>query len=757
MSTLLQKHIAALRIKAASSPVVTPNLVFWGTAADKPHLARLKGCVGSVTTYTRTDSVHTLSEVALFCASKMVTKVVTTNITLLMKLLHWTDTRKKPSLYNYAGSYFLHKGIEYVFIQPLPQLRTVSYGQFMAKRIISKLIAPDLWLKPSEFNWHVTKDFKADYDLLASADLIALDIETLREPVAIRCISYCAYWYATGKSLSIVFPIDSEYNLAWMRKFNNLAVHKIMQNGKYDISYCTRYHSPVRSYMYDTAHLFHSWYSELPKDLGFLNSFFVRESMYWKDLSKTNDTYEYYRYNCLDTWGTLNCFLAIMHEAPDWALDNYVSEFPLVFPCHLAEMTGIARDFEALDKSRVQQQAIVDTANKSLDTMLGVTNFNVMSPPQMKQLLSVLGCKDLPSTDEKNLRTASDRHPVNQRILDQVITVRKARKLVSTYLTKGKEFGDTGRILYSLNPHGTDTSRLASAEHPFWCGFNIQNIVRGPIVKQSFKADAGFLMYECDLAQAESRDTAYISGDANLIYAVEESPDFHSYNASRFFGTPFEQIFDALTGKVLLKTLRQLSKPVNHGANYNMQANTLISTMGMDKVRQARELLKLPKHWSLKQVASHLLDQFHLTYPGIKKNLYAGVVEEILRTGHLQHKLVGEKGLVRRCFGNPTTNFADYNSYIAHQPQSLNARTLNKAWLQVFTEVAIPNPYDFRLNAQVHDSILFQARLGSEHLLEEVRSRMEIPVTITAYDGVTRTFTVPADTSKGGLTWADCK
>jgi len=757
MKINLKEHIANLQKRELSKVLSSDNsLLFVGTHLDKEFLPHLKACVGSCTVHLKIGTVSTVTEVLMHAKAKGVTRVISTNIDLLKKLLNW-QKRKAPSLDSYTGSYFVREGVEIVFIRPIKQLVTIPFVKFLTTRIVTKLTNPDGWYVPTEFTWRLIEDHQAEYDLLATADLICIDIETVREDAAIRCISYTGFWLDSHTSVSLELPMNSELNLTWMRKYNLLAPAKIFQNGKYDIAYLARYNAPVVNWLWDTAHLFHSWYSELPKDLGFLNSFFIREATYWKDLSETDDLHEYYRYNCLDTWGTGNAFLAMLRESPQWALENYKKEFPLVFPCHLAEMTGIKRDMPALVKAKNEQQLIVDTLGKELDTMLGVTGFNVKSNPQMKSLLKVLGCGDMKSADAKHLTKAAYRHPLNNRVLTKVLEIRKARDLVSKYLMPGKEFLATDRILYALNPHGTDTSRLASKEHHFWCGINKQNIPRGPIVKQTFIADEGFLMCEVDLAQAESRDTAYIAGEEALIHAVEYSPDFHSNNASKFFGKAFELIYDAIKKEVLDKPMRQLSKNVNHGANYNMGAATLVLTMGEDAIFKARRLLGLPRFMTAVQIAQHLIDQFHRTYPGLRETFYTGVVNEIAKTHMLTHHLVGESGWTRYCFKNPAANKEHLNAYIAHPPQSLNAQTLNKAWLNVFLKVALPNPTTFKLCSQIHDSIFFQHRIGHEHHKQEIVEAMQIPVTIKGYDDKVRTFTVPAEASNSGTNWAQLK
>lgn len=787
--TSLASHIATLRKREASKPIKADDVIlYWGTLADKNYLHFLKPCVGSATTYIRTETVETLTQVSMYCAKKGITRIVSSSTSLLQKLLHW-DRRAAAKLSNYAGSYFtiptLDKTdeIEIVFIQPLKQLITVPYGPFMATRIISKLTKPESWYKATPFPGFdlITATNEASaFHLLSKCFLIAVDIETFRENATIRCISYTGFFVTEEgniKSYSTCFPLDSTYALATMRKWNwQLKAPKVFQNGKYDNAYLSRYNAPIYNYLYDTANMFHSWLSELPKDLGFLNSFFIREAMYWKDLANTNDLHEYYRYNALDTWGTGNALLAMILELPDWAVQNYLTEFPLVFPCHMAEMTGIERDMDKLAIARAEVDTTIAEKGKSLDKMLGVKGFNVKSSKQMKSLLKILGCGDLKSADEKNLKKARFRHPFNARIINLVLDIRSARTMKENYLQTGekaKEFhhldGTGNRILTALNPHGTDSSRLASKEHHFWCGTNMQKIPRGPVVKQTMRADPGFALAEVDLEQAESRDTAYISGEEAMIAAVEHSPDFHCANASAFFGIPFEQLYDALTHCKLNIPIRDLAKNVNHGANYNMGAFILVETMGEENIVKAKKLLGLNRFWSYIQVAEYLLERFHKAYPGLRKVFYAGVIEEVCETGLLMHHImrrpatwdtkkdgdsiweIDPNTLTRMCFGHPDKNKQHLNSYIAHPPQSLNAQTLNKAWMKVFHEVAMHPKHgpNFKLIAQIHDSILFQYRLGHEYLCEEVKERMEIPVMIRGYDDKVRTFTVPAGIKAG--------
>lgn len=764
-------------------------LLFLGTPEDKEHMYKLKPMVGTSTVYTLLTPVSTLAEVVLYCQKRNITGVFTTSKTILEKLVATIRKPKKdPSIDSYAGSYFKYQGIEFVIIHPLDLMNKVPHMKMLTHKFVSKLVRPEDWIEYPKFEWTLwTPDKAADIEIVINtSDLISVDIETTKENLAIKCISYtCVQWY--GKDMQIktfVVPCDSSFNLSWIRKYNASPPPKIFQNGQYDNSYLLRYNAVIHNYLWDTATMFHCWYSELPKDLGFLFAFLVRDAMYWKDLSDTDNLMEYYEYNARDTYGTALSAIAWFILAPQWAKDNYVMEFPVNFPCLLAGMTGIKRDEDERKRREAEITAKIDAGNISLSKMVGTypAIFNTNSTPQNAALRKILGCEDIKSSDAKvGLPKIAKRHPLNARIVSKIVSIRELRKLNSTYLCEGKELNE--RILYNIYPHGTDTGRCSSNESAFWCGLQVHNIPQGDEVKSTLVADEGFRIAECDFEQAESRDTAYVSGDSALIAAVSGERDFHSTNASAFFGVPYDEIYSDVLSKVLNKALRNLAKRVNHGANYLMGPHMLLETMGDDNVWEAKKLLikkiiadiyadlvakrvfnpadkaeNAYRSMGLIEVCEYLLAQFHKTYPSLSAVFYPGVVTDVMT----KQMLVSATGWTRYCFGNPKENKLHKNGYVAHVPQNLNAMVLNKAFMKVFYEIAIHPDHskNFKLLAQIHDSILFQFREGHEYLADMVRERMEIPVTIKGYDGITRTFTVPAaikagKDGKGAKRWSE--
>lgn len=739
-------------------------LLFLGNEEDRSYLPYVKPYIGTEKCYVRIAPTTTMYEIESYCKERDINRVITTRQDVLAKL----SDRDKPSISNFAGSWFTRNGIEYVIIDPLEQVITVPYGKFLLERYISKLTKPTKWITEPEFKWRIintVSDFEFAKQFLSECVLIGEDIETFKNPLSIRCVGYTGLkMNPTGEleTFSFVIPVNEDWKLSAVRQLNELPVPKAFQNGKYDNNWLLAYNAPVSHWLYDTATMMHSWYCELPKDLAALQAFFVRKAAYWKDLADTKDLEQYYLYNAKDTWATVLVVWAWIHEAPDWAKKNYLKEFPLNFPCSLSEMTGIDRDMDKLMTAREEVEDSIDKKVTSLNKILGTQNFNVNSPIHMRKLLDTLGCKDIPKADDKALAKAAFRHPLNARIIEyirgvpksddpELAGIRALRKVKSTYLRTDSDAGKNGeggakefkgKILFSLIPHGTDSGRLASREHHFWCGLQLQNIPGGELVKQTLRAPDGFYFGESDLEQAETRDTAYISGDTNLINAVNSGMDFHSLNTAAFFGVKYEDVYDSVLQKVLNKALRNLAKRVNHGANYNMGPDVMVDTMGEKAVFEAARLLGLPKGWAARDVTKYLLEQFAKTYPVVRNDYQQWVIATVVAT----HMFVGATGWTRYCFSDPRKSKPALNTYISHSPQSLNAMVLNEAYMKVFYDIAMNPKYSpyFRLVGQIHDSIPFFYHKDHLYLPDMVKERMEIPVKITDIKGITRTFTVPA-------------
>jgi hypothetical protein len=683
--------------------------------------------------------------------------VITTRADLLQRLTFRSD---RPSISDYEGSLISRDGRPCLILNKLGDLVTSPTGYFITKRYLKKILGKkEDWFPQSEFTWELADETNCTnlYEHLSSADIIAIDIETTRgEPYVIRCVGYCGVWFkpdGTFVTHSIVLPFSSMFWVEWVRRFNDLPQPKVFQNGLFDNAYFLRFGCPVKNWLLDTLEYFHSWYSELPKSLDYITAFLLRDIVYWKDDADSGDLKDLYCYNAKDAWATANSLLAILTEAPEFAHRNYKIKFPLVFPCLAASFEGLRYDLPLVDPENpeslyVKKMKEHEVSLDSLRKKLGKPFFKPNSPKQVLQLLQVLGAKET-NADEKALKRAERKHSLNKFLLDEVIKYREARKLTSTYLGAKLWYG---RLLYNLRPSGTDTGRLSSTKSSFKpFGAQIQN--QPPYNKQVVIADDGFYLGEADNQKSEAVCLGYISGDENLIAAATSTRDFHSINIERFFGRPYDEVWDSVTNETKDKKLRDLSKRVNHGTAYVMGDGVLLETMGLENVVKAQIMLNLDPKWRPLQVCKYLLERYHLAYPGVKKDFYEWV-KAIVRQNHM---LVSALGWTRYCFGTPWNNTRHFKALVAHVPQNLSVGIINAGIIRVFEEVQRPNWKDFRIKAQIHDSALFQYRIGRLDLALKAREILEQDVPVTDVKGKTRIMRIPVSLKAEATHWNDLK
>lgn len=734
--------------------------------------------------------------------------IVTSNPALITKLAERIGD-PKPSISNYEGSIFHEGEIEILVVPALRKLHTVSYGKFLMMRYLKKLLMKDAWFKQTAFTYEVVKtidDCGRMLDELSSAWMIVSDTETqynnhekiaklpdaeyyirkfgdkLRLPIIQDHGFTGIFWDDAAQEFitrTYVFNLhdgkQADDDPIFLTKLEVLrAVHedlpqgKVFQNGKYDVNVLNAHGMAVTNYAHDTINIFHSMYCELPKDLASMLAFSIRDMCYWKWMSAVPDEETQQYYNAIDTWGTANAFLSLLGEMEDYAVTNYVDcEFPDVFPALLCEMQGVPVDLGVLRAAKKEREEKLVLLQEELEMMVGTPGFNANSPVQVKKLIHAYGWVNVSSSDEKTIESLKYKDELLGVILNKILDIRGIRKEISSYLDESKII--FGRMFFSMNPHGTDTGRMAAKEHHFNVGINFQTIPRGDAdgelafkygVKDIFVCPEGWYVAEVDYSQAESRDTAYISGDENLIHAVDCGKDFHSLNASAFFGKPYEEIYSDEKGKTLDKPLRNLAKRVNHGANYNMGAFVMLQTMGEKRAAEAKKLLNLPAHYSLQDTCEHLLGTFSSTYRVVKGQWYTHIVNLVRTTAKLTNPL----GWTRVCFGKPWENKMDKNALVAQLPQSTNAKTLCVASRKVFWELALKYPQNFMYVAQIHDSILAFYRpfhegepVEQDYWPKRIEACMNLPVPVTDCFGKTRILTVPAEAAYGETSWGAIK
>ena len=651
------------------------------------------------------------------------------------------QTRKGKSIEDYQGSLFsLPSGKRVVVIPPLKQLFTVAYAKFITKKFVAKITNPEVWLPTPKFNWMTVRtvdDCEKMQTHLNECAVIAVDIET-KSNHYINMIGFCGAQVVNGtwELTSYVVELKNTEELtAWearcyVKNVCENSVAKIFHNGIYDNTWLLHYGIATRAWYWDTLGLMHSLYCELPRSLAFTSAMFVRDVTFWKDMVGTDEN----EYNARDTYNTALAFLGIMKDFPDWAKTNYKMTFPLVAPAMMCGIEGVKIDEAKREKLLEEQHTRLDKNLAELQSVLGNEKFNPSSPVHTRNLLAILGHRPK-ATDKKEINKILEKDAFAGLLIERLFNYRKARKLLSSYL----EVQDyKGRYTYSLNPFGTESGRFSSSKAHLYShnkgskffryGQQIQNTPS--YAKKMLRADEGYLICELDKSASESWCTALISRDPKLWEVLSTTSDFHKSNANLFFGVAFEEV---------TKDLRQLAKPVNHGANYNMGAATLVETMTVKNVLKAKTLCLAawegkPEQALLRKqllrcdtpvaIADFLLGRFHDTYRRLKAVWYKEIQAEIAKTGRLKNP----SGFTRLCFGDPLKNKLDLNAYIAHNPQHLSVALVNRSFRKIWDE--LQDGVNFRMKAQIHDSILFQVKVGNEHLADRANQLMLLEVEV---------------------------
>jgi DNA polymerase I-like protein with 3'-5' exonuclease and polymerase domains len=318
----------------------------------------------------------------------------------------------------------------------------------------------------------------------------------------------------------------------------------------------------------------------------------------------------------------------------------------MVYPSLYCNFEGFKVDIETRNKLRAEALATQTKALGRIQTMAASKDFNPGSPKQVAILVydifgatdPKIGWKKDPKTkkktkkergtDEKNLRAVGEQHPILLRLTDAIISYREQQKAIGTYFDFSLK---NGRLLWALNPFGTDTNRMACTSSSFWCGTQVQNIP--PYAKGMLTADEGFELMEADQSQSDARGTAYLSQDTALMSALETpGRDFYTSLGTLFFGIHYDKVSKAIRNAVL--------KKIVHGTNFMMGAATFVENAGVANLMVGAEVLGVkvilsskpkPGELSIKGFAETLLESYHKPFYRVRM-WYAEVKAEIRNT-----------------------------------------------------------------------------------------------------------------------------
>lgn len=741
---------------------------------DKPRLGQLAYILQDhgISAFSTAHDL-TLGELLKKASDASCNAILLSNESTLSQCVH--EEKNNPTVDNWRGSR-LNFSIPTFVINKLAHIDTVPYGRWLLNKDLEKLKSARR--KPQLFTYEKllrTKDFRGALADLKDAEAIYYDVETKtfdseEDSLEVGAtVITCASWtgiFHNGVLRTYTLPLidftrthwenDVDYAkaLMFLRAVNALPNIKAMHKGMYDATHSIRYHAEPINYSYDTMAAAHAQYAELPKDLAFVASYQLYDYVNWKgdaeSASKNKDIEKYWAYNAKDTWHGARVMIEQLRTMPDYARTNFKEKFPLTYPTLYCNFEGMAIDADKRLEIRTEAEVALKAAQGRLRTKVADPSFNPGSWQQVeKYVYNVFGAKrphigkSKSCTDEKNLNSVATQHPLLARLTTDILTYRENQKAIGTYFDF-LQF--KGRLLWELNPFGTDTERMACSASSLWCGTQVQNIPG--YAKVMLTADPGYEIFEADNKQSEGRTTAYCSQEEALIAALEDAErDFYKVLGTLFFDIPYEEVSDFFRNKVL--------KKIVHGTNYMMGAKTFIENIGIMILYETAEKLGLKivnvvkknskNEVTLTGFAKSLLEGYHKPFPRVRE-WYKEIYNEVKDTG----LLVSPLGHTRMFFGDITRDHNMLRSAVAHQPQNLSGTILNKGVMRVYKDLVIPGNGDIRMKAQIHDSILGQWKIEMrDYYAPKVLECMRNPVTIHG-----RELIIPVDI-KYGKVWAE--
>jgi DNA polymerase-1 len=569
---------------------------------------------------------------------------------------------------------------------------------------------------------------------LPKKDIVAFDIETRPDMEQITCLGFAwavdeafcipifygkSSWWTAEEEFQIIKAIRNAFALK--------GIKWVAQNAQYDLTYLADKWGVKVDLWMDTMIAFHTVYSEMRKSLAFLASIYTYRPYYKEDGGQGKSPDQEWTYNCKDVCVTYECALAIRKELEEFGTLDFYNEHSnkLIAPLITMQRRGVLIDVKRRADLDAELSKTEIDLQQRLDKAVGQP-LNVNSPKQVKEFLyDNLGLPPIykwgtkagkkakvVSADEASIEELQRR--TSNPVLQLILEIRGIRKLLSTYVRAPLESND--RICCSYKIAGTETGRLSSSKSIYDRGTNLQNIPREASVRSMFIPDAGFVLINADLSQAEARVVAYLAREERMIRVFESGQDIHTMNAAIIFSCHYNQV---------TKDQRQIAKSRVHGANYGIGPAKAAKIAGTTEAKAREDLNK-----------------YKSMYPNLEL-WWLQVREQVGKT----RVMTTPFGRKRMFFGRWSEDLV--REAIAYVPQSTVGDLLNLGIIRCWQAL----PPKWELLMQNHDSVVAQVPIGTDpmHIAKFFRHYYEIPITI-----YNRTFKVPVDIQIGA-SWGELK
>lgn len=519
------------------------------------------------------------------------------------------------------------------------------------------------------------------------SEWLSVDIETFEGQIT--CVGFAP---SAMRSMSVITQPEhwdekTQFQI-WLEIQKTLlsSAKKIFQNGIYDLTYFAKYGIRVKNFVcgHDTMIAQRLLNPELSQSLATIAKIYTKEP-YWKDEGKLHTTKasmdSYYTYNAKDAAVTYEAAMAQRRELEQRGLLDFFQNFEMrkTLVAHEMSWRGLPLDLKKLEE--IRNKTAEEHLQLKRDFDAEVTEImggpiNPRSPAQVKTLLKA--CKfRLPvkrgkeTTDVLALKKLRLKHP-DSKILTQLLKLSETQKETSSYLNFDYDIDHCVR--FSLYVSGTEMGRMSCGKDPWDRGFNAQTVPAK--MKPYVAAPKGQKLINIDLVRADAHFVAWDSGDAKLLELYRQGVDVYKYVAIQ------PELFNCSMEEVTKKQ-RDLTKRVNHAANYGMLAATLQDTClrQMDLALTYRE-------------AESALEGYHRLFPGVH------AWQKRIRTHVTQKRyLTNPFGRIRYFYDRADDNM--FREAYAYRPASAVADITNHLCLYMFGHA--------QMRVQVHDSLLITA------------------------------------------------
>ena len=359
----------------------------------------------------------------------------------------------------------------------------------------------------------------------------------------------------------------------------------------------------------------------------------------------------------------------------------------------LTQLKGVAVDFDYAKKMKIELEAAVGKAEKSIKACVEVQKyerqfgtFSPTSPDHSLKLLRDVCNLPIESAGEEVL---SEIPPSTSKAAALILEHRAVSKLLSTYVlpvVERKCVSPDGLIHTKYSSTVAETGRLAS-EDP-----NLQNYpkrkykeIRAMIVASTTGRN---WFYPADYAQLEARVFAWASEDENLTRYMWEGYDIHGYWRDRVL-KEYPRVQDRIIVDYNIDRQGDVDKQVKKMLRDEMKNGWVFPQFFGASFKSCAGNLKIPV-----DIAQDLAEEFWDEFKGVKK---------------WQEKLL--KGYERNCYvetmdGRRRRGVLSKNQVINHPIQG-TAADLVEAAMSELTEYAMLTEQDrFQPVLNVHDDLV---------------------------------------------------